>query len=83
MEDVHEGGGWKKKIIRSFGNAAIPQNVAEAEKFANAVNAGKYLHALGMTDDELRQTLKRAAGAAAGAAALTFVLSWFAKQKPR
>lgn len=42
VEDVQDQhGNWKKKVIRSFGNASEPGNVEKAKKFAAAVNAGK------------------------------------------
>ncbi len=79
VEDLQEGGAWRKKVIGSFGNAADPKNVQKAHVFANAVNAGKSLIAAS-AEAEAEDILK-ALGVVVGAAVAALAIAWLFREQ--
>lgn len=75
VEDVQdEHGNWRKKTIRSFGNAQNQENVEKARKFAHAINAGKSL--LEAEWDANQEDLKELLGVAVGLTIAGMAAKW-------
>jgi len=69
VEDVLTGNGWKKKTLKSFGNADRPESVNQAYQFCAAYNAASELQKQQMLNAELLKSIAKGV-AWAGAAAL-------------
>lgn len=76
VDDVWDDvAGWRKRVIRSFGNVNNLNATRDAHAFAAAVNAGKsFLEAeYEVSKEDLLNALKILAGAALAAAAIAWL----------
>lgn len=73
VDDVPTRTGWKKKTLKSFGNADNPQNVTNARQFCAVYNAATELQKQNILTKELLKTIGKGL-AWAGAIALLLEL---------
>jgi hypothetical protein len=78
-DQLQSSGTWRKRVIRSFGNAANPSNVDKANRFAAAINAGKSF--LAAEIEVNRETLLHALTLLAGAAIAAAAVAWLFKNR--